>query len=45
MSGYPMIELADAPQPKDTGGRFFRAMSSINAYVARLNASKEAERG
>lgn len=40
-----MIELADAPQPKDTGGRFFRAMSSINAYVARLNASKEAERG
>jgi len=43
-----LIELADAPQPKDTGGRFFRAMSSINAYVARLNAgklSKEAERG
>lgn len=43
-----LIELADAPQPKDTGGRFFRAMSSISAYVARLNArklSKEAERG
>lgn len=44
-----LVELADAPQPKDTGTRFFRAMSSINSYVARMNArtflSKEAERG
>src|SRR5690606_24650398 len=44
-----LAELANAPQPNNAGGRFTRAMASVNAYMARNNAltflSKEAERG
>lgn len=32
-------EVANAPQPKGGGARFQRALASVNAFVARLNAS------